>query len=141
MAWVVLDTDVASLSYKGRLPEPMASALVGHTLCVTFVTVAEMARWADKRQWGTRKRTQLVDWLARRPELPYAAEVSWRWGALVAAAERRGRSRPVNDTWIAACCLVADLPLATLNTKDFSDFAEHDGLVLFERTDEQHSPG
>jgi predicted nucleic acid-binding protein len=109
----------------------MANALVGHTLCVTFVTVAEMARWADKRRWGTRKRTQLIDWLARRPVLPYAAEVSWRWGALVAAAERRGRPRPVNDTWIAACCLIAELPLATLNTKDFTDYADHDGLRLF----------
>jgi predicted nucleic acid-binding protein len=93
MAWVVLDTHVASLSYQGRLPEPMAPARVGHTPCVTFVTVAEMARWAGKRQWGIRQRTQLVDWLARQPVLPQAAEVAWRWGALVAAAERRGRPR------------------------------------------------
>jgi hypothetical protein len=27
-------------------------------------------------------------------------------------------------------CLVADLPLATLNLKDFEDFAEDDGLHL-----------
>ena len=47
-----------------------------------------------------------------------------------AHAERRGRPRPVNDTWIAACCLVRDLPLATLNVKDFSDFADHDGLRI-----------
>jgi predicted nucleic acid-binding protein len=32
--------------------------------------------------------------------------------------------------WIAACCLVHDLPLATLNIKDFEDFAEHHGLRL-----------
>jgi predicted nucleic acid-binding protein len=31
---------------------------------------------------------------------------------------------------IAATCLVYGLPLATLNTKDFADFAEHDGLTL-----------
>lgn len=34
----------------------------------------------------------------------------------------------VNDTWIAASCLVRGLPLATLNIKDFNDFADHDGL-------------
>jgi predicted nucleic acid-binding protein len=51
-------------------------------------------------------------------------------GQLTVEAERRGRARPINDTWIAACCLVADLPLATLNLKDFEDFAEHDGLQL-----------
>jgi len=37
---------------------------------------------------------------------------------------------PTNDSWIAACCRARGLPLATLNIKDFEDFAEHDGLVL-----------
>lgn len=44
--------------------------------------------------------------------------------------QARGRPRPINDMWIAACCLVEDVPLATLNRKDFEDFAEHDGLRL-----------
>jgi predicted nucleic acid-binding protein len=41
-----------------------------------------------------------------------------------------GRPRPQNDTWVAACCLAYDLPLATFNLKDFGDFAEHEGLML-----------
>jgi predicted nucleic acid-binding protein len=45
-------------------------------------------------------------------------------------SERRGRARPVDDTWIAACCLVAGLPLATRHHKDFADFAEYEGLKL-----------
>lgn len=52
------------------------------------------------------------------------------WGELQARAERRGRARPVNDTWIAACCLVRGHPLATLNVKDYADFAQHEGLQL-----------
>ena len=36
----------------------------------------------------------------------------------------------MNDTWIAACCLVRVLPLATLNVKDYADFAEHESLAL-----------
>jgi predicted nucleic acid-binding protein len=36
----------------------------------------------------------------------------------------------VNDSWIAACCLSYDVPLATLNTKDFVDFVQRDGLRL-----------
>lgn len=130
MGWIVLDTDVASLAYKGRLPNSVASQLVGHALCVSFVTVGEMARWAEKRQWGTRSRTQLVHWLGSKVVLPYDVHVSWRWGQLIASSEARGRSRPVNDTWIAACCLVAGLPLATLNVKDFADLIDHEGLQL-----------
>jgi toxin FitB len=45
------------------------------------------------------------------------------------AAQLRGRPRPQNDTWIAACCLRYQVPSVTLNTADFSDFAAH-SLVL-----------
>jgi predicted nucleic acid-binding protein len=130
VARVVLDTDVASLSYKGRLPGSLAARLLGQEVCVTFVTIGELSRWAEKRHWGTRARTELVAWLGRAVVLPYDERVAWRWGQLSVQAEQRGRARPINDTWIAACCLVADLPLATLNLKDFGDFAEHDGLRL-----------
>ena len=70
MPRIVLDTDVASLSYKGRLPAPLAARLAGNEICVTFVTVGELARWAEKRHWGTRARTELVTWLGRRVILP-----------------------------------------------------------------------
>ena len=52
------------------------------------------------------------------------------WGRLAARAQLRGRPRPQNDTWIAACCVRHDVPLVTLNIKDFRDYAEHDGLRL-----------
>jgi toxin FitB len=48
------------------------------------------------------------------------------WGA----AQLRGRPRPQNDTWIAACCLRYQVPLVTLNTADVSDCASGHGLVL-----------
>jgi predicted nucleic acid-binding protein len=62
--------------------------------------------------------------------LPYDSQVARIWGQLQAYAQLRGRPRPVNDSWIAACCLSRNLPLATFNVKDFTDFAEHEGLVL-----------
>jgi predicted nucleic acid-binding protein len=39
----------------------------------------------------------------------------------------------LHDTWIAACCIDSELPLLTLNRRDFADFADfadYDGLVL-----------
>jgi toxin FitB len=56
--------------------------------------------------------------------------VARTWGTIAAHAQSRGRARPQNDMWVAACCLYYDLPLATLNVKDFSDFAEHEGLKI-----------
>jgi toxin FitB len=47
---VVLDTDVASQSFRGRLPQPLAARLVGRQPILTFVTVAEMTKWTRLRQ-------------------------------------------------------------------------------------------
>lgn len=58
-------------------------------------------------------------------------QVSYTWGRLAGAAQRRGRSRPVNDMWIAAVGITNGLPLATRNVKDYADFVEHHGLQLF----------
>jgi predicted nucleic acid-binding protein len=62
--------------------------------------------------------------------LPPHEDVARTWGQISAAAIQRGRPRPANDTWIAACALSFGLPLATLNGKDFKDFAEYDRLKL-----------
>jgi len=125
VSFVVLDTDVASGSLRGRLPDQLRARLTGETWCISFVTVGELTKWTVLRSWGPRKLAELADWRQRVVTLPYSDLVAVRWGELQARAEQRGRPRPVNDTWIAACCLVRKLPLATLNLKDFAD---HDGL-------------
>jgi len=127
---VILDTDVASLSIKQQLPPVLLRELLGAQIGITFVTLGELTRWATLRQWGPTRRAELEGWLATRPMLPHTDDVARLWGEISAHATRRGRPRPQNDTWIAAACLAFDLPLATLNVKDFRDFAEHEGLRL-----------
>ncbi|MGO9081382.1 MAG: type II toxin-antitoxin system VapC family toxin [Streptosporangiaceae bacterium] len=127
---VVLDTDVSSLSLKHRLPPPVLTRLIGKQPCITFVTLGELTQWAELRQWGRRNRDALENWLDGVIILPYGEDVARTWGRISAAAIQRGRPRPANDTWIAACALAYRLPLATLNTKDFKNFADHDGLSL-----------
>jgi len=130
MRYVVLDTDVASRIIKRQLDGPLAARLTAVAWCVTFVTVGELWQWATMRSWGRRTREELEDWLSSVVKLDSDPVISREWGRISADARRRGRPRPANDTWIAACCLVHGLPLATLNRKDFEDFAEHEGLVL-----------
>ena len=130
MSPVVLDTDVASALLRRRTPEQMAGLLAGHVLAVTFVTVGELTKWTLVRHWGPRSLASMRTFLASLVVLPYDRQVAARWGELQAYAQLRGRPRPINDSWIAACCLVRELPLATFNTKDFADFAEHEGLLL-----------
>jgi len=56
---VVLDTDVASLLLKQRLPAQLASRLNGQPIIITFVTLAELTQWAELRRWGTVRRASL----------------------------------------------------------------------------------
>lgn len=127
---VVLDTDVASKLLRNRLTGPLATRLHGRIWCVSFVTVGELWQWSELRSWGSARRDELAVWLADVAVLPSSDKVSQTWARLAAGGVRRGRPRPVNDTWVAAVCVAQGLPLATRNTKDFADFAEHDGLKL-----------
>lgn len=132
MSFVVLDTDVASASLRGRLPDQMKARLAGQSLCITFVTRGELTKWTHIRSWGPRRLADLRDWRRHVVLLPFDEAVALVWGELQARVQRGGRPRPVNDTWIAACCLVHGLPLATFNTKDFADFAANEGLQVID---------
>jgi predicted nucleic acid-binding protein len=126
---ILLDTDVVSLLMKGYL-DPAASGLDQHGWCVSYVTVGELAKGIAMARWGLRRWTELADWLRHVVILTCDLRVSYTWGQLSAAAQMRGRPRPVNDMWIAAVSLANGLPLATRNVKDYQDFVEHHGLAL-----------
>lgn len=129
MRALVLDTDVASQSFKRR-PAPILTRVLAYSPIITFVTRAELTKWAEVHGWGPNNRERLARWLQTMPTLPGGDEVADTWGVLAAAAVKRGRPRPQNDMWIAATCLAYDLPLATLNVKDYADFVQHHGLEL-----------
>jgi len=118
----VLDTDVASLLHRRKLAGPLAARLTGREPLITFVTYGELTKWAEIRHWGARRREELAGWLSGIPVLPGDEAAAAIWGRLSAAAIQRGRPRPVNDMWVAACCLAYEVPLATLNLKDYEDF-------------------
>jgi predicted nucleic acid-binding protein len=130
VSFIVLDTDVASNILRGRLTDPLRSRLTGQSLCITFASLGELTMWRVIRDWGPRRLAAYESWRHEVIVLPYDEAVAVKWGQVQGNAHLRGRPRPQNDTWIAACCLANDLPLATFNTKDFADYAEHDGLRL-----------
>jgi predicted nucleic acid-binding protein len=94
------------------------------------VTFGELAKWAEIRNWGQHRREELTSWLSHIAVLPGDEAVAATWGRLSAAAVQRGRPRPVNDMWVAACCLTHGIPLATLNLKDYEDFDQYHGLRI-----------
>jgi predicted nucleic acid-binding protein len=127
---VVVETEVASVILKGQLPDTLARQLDGQRLAITFVTVGELTQWTYLHRWGSPRRASLQSFFASVVVLPASFRAAAIWVEIQAHARLRGRPRPVNDSRIAACCLVRELPLATFNIKDFADFAEHEGLEL-----------
>jgi toxin FitB len=128
---LVLDTDVASLSIKGRLSRSMEARLARSGLvAVSFATVGELVQWTEMYDWAPKRKDGVTAFLASVVKLPYSERTAHTWGRISAAAKRRGRSIADNDTWIAASCIARGLPLATRNVKHFEDFAVHHGLDL-----------
>lgn len=130
MSLIILDTDAASAVLRDRTSERFRAITAGKTICITFVTLGELTKWTLLRSWGPKRLAAFVEWRRRVVVLPYNTVVATTWGEIQAKAQHRGRPRPTNDSWIAACALVHRLPLITFNTKDFLDFAQHDGLDL-----------
>jgi hypothetical protein len=77
---VILDTDVASPSHKGRLPDPLSTRLTGRRPLITFITLGELTKWAEIRHWGTRSRQALADWISGMVVLPGNDAVAVSWG-------------------------------------------------------------
>ena len=120
----MLDTDVVSRLLRGSLTNDVAERLTGGVLLITFVTVGELFRGAVHARWGQRRIATLTSWLKDVPAIAGDPVVARRWGELTGSALRAGRPLPANDAWIAACCLVHDLVLATYNRRDFETIDE-----------------
>ena len=130
MTRIVLDTNVVSYHRAGRLRLGYARLVEANRHCITFATAGELWKGALDRRWGGVRRAALDLWLHQETILPASLKVAKIWGTISIGAQRRGRPRPLNDSWIAACCIESGLPLLTLNVRDFAEFRDHDGLLL-----------
>ncbi len=89
--------------------------------------VVEMGRGS---QLGSAASDRVDGWVLGKAVVPWNDAIAVTWGRLAGRAHLRGRPRPQNDTWVAACCIEMGVGLLTLNRRDFVDFAEHEGLLL-----------
>jgi tRNA(fMet)-specific endonuclease VapC len=128
---VVVDTDVISFVFKGHSQAaPYASVLDGKQVIVSFMTVAELKRWALKSNWGLNRIAKLNELLRRVIVYPVDLALCQRWAEVMVAGDTKGRPVSAQDAWIAATALQENLPLITNNAKDFSGIS---GLTVISR--------
>jgi predicted nucleic acid-binding protein len=130
---VLVDSDVVSYLFRGDTrAERYRPHLDGRRLGVSFMTIAELDRWARERNWGERRRMQLDTYLLRFSVYLVDRALCQAWADVTVAARRAGRPIQTADAWIAATALAHSLPLVTHNGADYAGVA---GLTLLTEPD------
>ncbi len=116
-AFVVVDTNVVSYRFKGDTRGDLYTKhLVGRTPAVSFMTVAELYRWAVHRNWGATRVSRLRADLGQYLALPSDDQVAWEWAKLMSIP---GRPVDAGDAWIAATAIRHAVPLVSHNRSHF----------------------
>lgn len=96
-------------------------------LYLSAITIGELEKGVSRLPEG-KKKAAVSEWVrhavANRFEnrvLPIDAAVAACWGELLGAREKKGKTLPILDAFIAATAIAADCTIVTRNTKDFAD--------------------
>ena len=120
MTQIVVDTDVVSFLFKnhpiGLRYDP---DLAGRVALISFMTVAELERWALQYRWSARRLQWLRLNLHRFTVVPSSPDLCRKWAEVMTAAQAAGRRIECADAWIAATAVLYDAPLASNNPSDY----------------------
>lgn len=126
MKYVVVDTDVFSLLFRGQDVDVYSRHLDGAVPVLSFVSVAELHYGAAYAGWGERKQLALEEAIRRYVIAPYDEEMAKLWGTLKAQAVKAGHAlghnTQANDLWVCATAIYHDAPLLTANRRHFEEF-------------------
>lgn len=118
---ILVDTDVASYLLKGDTrAELYRPHLSGRTVVLSFMSVAELYRWAEARKWGERRRKALEQHLHNFVTYGYNRRLCRVWATVMTEAQRTGSPLAAGDGWVAATALMHDIPLLTHNGRHYA---------------------
>ena len=125
---VVVDTDVVSFVFKQDTRAQLyLPHLANQLLVVSFMTTAELDRWALQSNWGAARQTLMEEHLRGFVVHPVNRALCRKWAEVSDTARRNGRSIQTADAWIAATALLHGIPLITHNAADYAGVT---GLVI-----------
>ncbi len=114
----MLDTAVVSVLLKTSSTHAsrvaaLQALLVGKVAFISFVTVAELLFWAEKRDWSERRRLDLDQHMRSYGILDPTRTTAEIWAETKAYRESIGKPMQPHDLWIASASLEFELPLIT----------------------------
>lgn len=117
---VVVDTDVVSFLFKNHpIGNRYDPEVAGRIPLLSFMTVAELERWAIQRDWNVQRLHWLHVHLQRYTIVPSSPALCRSWAEVTVAAQAAERRIECADAWIAATALLYDAPLVTHNRADY----------------------
>ena len=120
MSSAVVDTDVISFLFKNHPIGALYEAdLADRTLVISFMSLAELDRWAIQSKWNEARQRWLRLYLERFVVLPYNRALCAKWAEVTVAAQSRGRRIECADAWIASTALLYGVPLVTHNRSNY----------------------
>lgn len=124
MGPLAVDTDAFSAVHWGRSRRNEFAALIrGHPLAMPFPVVGELKVGAIRGGLGQKSIDKLEQAIGVCVVIPSDARAVEHWAAIRSKLMNQLKGEGINDLWIAACCLVHDLPLVTNNLADFQKIA------------------
>jgi tRNA(fMet)-specific endonuclease VapC len=120
MTQIVVDTDVVSFLFKNHpIGIRYDRELAGRVALISFMTSAELERWAVQYRWEEQRLHWLHLYLNRFTVVPSSPDLCRKWAEVTVAAQTAGRRIECADAWIAATALLYGVPLVTHNGHDY----------------------
>ena len=121
MKSLLLDTNVVSLLFKPdhTLHAKCLRITAGNELLISFMTRAELLLWPRQNIWGPNRTKELSKHIGLFTTLLPDESTCEHWAAVITESRSVGRTITTADAWIAAAARQWDLPLVTLDYKDF----------------------
>ena len=117
----VVDTDVISYLFRRDTRADLYRPyLTGRILAVSFMTIAELDRWAFQRNWGLARQERMAAFLSQFTIILVDRALCRTRAAVSDQARRNGRPIQAADAWIAATAISLGIPLVTNNRSDFA---------------------
>ena len=128
---LVLDTNIYCDFAEG-LPDVVETmAQYGESLFLPSIVLGELSYGfmkGKRQQFNERKLRQVINRL-KIEIIDVSADVARKYGMIFLSLKRKGAKIPINDVWIAACCMEVG---GTLLTRDnhFTQVEQIDVMVL-----------
>jgi len=128
---LVLDTNVYC-DYAEGLPDSVdAIATHGEQIYLPAIVIGELMVGflkGTKQQLNERKLRQVIARL-KIEIIDVTADVARKYGIIYLSLQKKGAKIPINDVWIAACCMEVGGALLTRDTH-FASVEQIDSILL-----------